>query len=284
MNTLFKHYENILLLLALVILASVLLANNIKEKEAPNPLEKFALIVASPLQKAVTSSIRETASLWNRYIHLVETSRKNVELKKKLEEERFKNNLLLEELKKYRRVENLLSFHPIAKTGFQVADVIAWDSTNLSQTFVINKGTQNKLQENMVVLTHNGLIGRIVNATKNSSRVLMITDSRSAVDAYVQETRVRCIIVGQNKKKCLIRYLPVDAKVKTGDVLISSGLGGIFPKGLLLGTISSIEPGNGRLFFKAEMVPAANLKRIEEVLIMANFPPSPQNILLENKE
>jgi rod shape-determining protein MreC len=268
MKELFKRYENVILLLALFILASVLLANNVKGKAAANPLERFALTIASPLQKFVMFSYRTVSDAWFGYIYLVNTNRENVQLKKQLEKERFKSGLLLEDLKKYRRVDNLLSYHPIARSGFQVAEVIAWDSTNIAQTLVINKGQLDNVHENMVAFTHEGLVGRVVTAAGHSSRVLMITDARSAVDAYVQNSRARCIVVGQNRKQSIVRYLSRDAEVKPGDTLISSGLGGIFPKGLPLGRISSLEPGEGMLFYRAEMKPAFNLDKIEEVLIM----------------
>ena len=96
----------------------------------------------------------------------------------------------------------------------------------------------------------------------------MMTDARSAVDAFVQGSRVRCVVVGQNRKRALIRYLPLDADVKEGNVLISSGLGGVYPKGLRLGTVSRLKKGNGRLFYEAEMTPSADFSRIEEVLVV----------------
>jgi len=268
MKELFKRYENVILLLALFIFASVLLANNVKGKTAANPLERFALTIASPLQKFVMFSYRTVSDAWFSYIYLVNTNRENVQLRQQLEKERFKSGLLLEELKKYRRVDNLLSYHPIARSGFLVAEVIAWDSTNIAQTLVINKGKLDNVHKNMVAFTHEGLVGRVVTAAGHSSRVLMITDARSAVDAYVQNSRARCIVVGQNRRQSIVRYLSRDAEVKPGDTLISSGLGGIFPKGLPLGKISSLEPGEEMLFYRAEMKPAFNLDKIEEVLII----------------
>ncbi len=268
MKGLLSRYQNILLILLLLFVASMMLADNAKDKDKTNFMERFALTLTSPVNSTITFSVRKVLSVWNNYIYLINTSEKNTVLKKQLIEERFKHGLLLEELKKYRRVDGLLSYHPIAKEKFLVADVIGWDSTNLSQTAIINKGTKDGVGEQTVVITHEGLIGRVVSSSGHSSRVLMMTDSRSAVDAYVQGSRARCIVVGQNKGKCVIDYLSIDSKAQVGDKLISSGLGGIFPKGLTLGTISSIEPDSGRLFFKAEMIPSANFKQVEEVLVM----------------
>jgi len=273
MKKIFQSYENILLLLALLVFASIIMSSNIKERGPSNLLERTALTIASPLQKMVTSAIRGSAQSWNRYIDLTHTAVENKKLKRMVEEERFKNNLLYEELKKFRRVKKLQSNHPLSNAKVVVADVIGWDSTNVSQTLIINKGAESGVQENMVVMNNQGLIGRVVEASGSSSRVLMITDSRSAVDAYLQESRDRCIIVGQNKRWCMVRFLPLDAKVKEGDMVISSGLGGVYPKGLPLGTIAKLEPGSGRLFYKATVATAAELKQLEEVLVITNLNP-----------
>jgi rod shape-determining protein MreC len=271
MKRFFQSYENILLLLALLVLASIIMSSNIKERGPSNALERTALAVATPLQKRVTSAIRGSILAWEQYIDLTNTAVENKKLTKMLDEERFKNNLLYEELKKFRRVKKLRSNHPVSGAKVVVADVVGWDSTNVSQTLIINRGTDNGVREGMVVMNNQGLIGRIVEASGNSSRVLMITDSRSAVDAYLQESRDRCIIVGQNKRWCMVRFLPLDAKVKEGDMIISSGLGGVYPKGLPLGTISKLEKGSGRLFYKARAATAAELKQLEEVLVITSL-------------
>jgi rod shape-determining protein MreC len=268
MKHLFKKYENIILVLALFLIASVLLSNNLRSAQLRGLLERTTVAVVTPVQKGITATMRNIVGVWDNYIFLANSSKKNRELRKKLQEQKFQNSLLLEELKKYRRVENLLSFNPVARSSFQVASVVGWDSTNLAQTLAIDKGTKNRIKKGMPVLTYEGLVGRTVVTTGNSSRVLMITDARSAVDAFLQGSRVRCMVVGQNKKRTLIRYLPLDAKVKEGDILISSGLGGVYPKGLRLGTVSRLRKGDSRLFYEAEMTPSADFSRIEEVLVM----------------
>ena len=272
MKYLLKKYENIVLILALFLVASVLLSNSLRTSQLRGLLERATLAVITPFQKGVTATMRNIAGVWDHYIFLTDSSKENVTLKQELKEERFQNSRLMEELEKYRRVENLLSINPDAINSLQVATVVAWDSTNLAQTLVIDKGTNHKITNGLPVITHNGLVGRTVVTTANSSRVLIMTDARSGVDALIQGSRVRCMVVGQNRKKTQVRYLPLDADVKEGDVLISSGLGGVYPKGLRLGTISLLEKGSDRLFYEAEMTPSADFSRIEEVLIVLREP------------
>lgn len=268
MKELLKKYENIILLLALFLLASALLVSATDKDSEPNFLERAVLTVFTPIQKGVTLTMRNIADAWNHYVYLINTSRQNEELFKIVDQMRMKNMLLVEELKKYRRVDQLLSLQSLNKGRFQMANVVAWDSTNQAQTLVIDRGTQEGVKEGMVVLTHRGLIGRVVNLTRHASRVLMITDARSAIDAYIQEGRARLIVVGQNKRTSIVKYLSLDSRVTVGDVVISSGLGGLYPKGLPIGKISWLERGTDRLFYKAELELSAELNRIEEVLVM----------------
>lgn len=286
MNRIFRKYENLILLICLLLFSAVLLSNNIKEHRKPNLLERAVLATVSPLQNGVTGAIRNLLDAWFHYFYLVDTAKENRQLRDMFHEQMFKNNMLREELKKFRRVETLVakSPQPVQENAI-VASVVGWDATNIARTAVVNRGMDDGVKEGMVVLNHLGLVGRIVTVTKHSARTLLITDARSAADAYVQRTRARCTVVGQNRKTCEIKYLPVKDDVKPGDVLISSGLGGIFPRGLQLGRITLLEAGSSKLFFKAELLPSADIDHLEEVIITGLPPETDLDIpVVENQE
>jgi rod shape-determining protein MreC len=226
------------------------------------------LAVVTPFQDVITSGIRNMILGWNQYFYIVGTAKENVILRKMLGEQVFKNNLLREELKKYRRVEALISQSPeLALKGGIIAVVVAWDASNSAKTIVVDRGEKDGVKSGMVVINHFGLVGRVVAVSNRDARVLLITDARSAVDAYVQRTRARAVVVGRNSGQCDVKYLSVKDDVKEGDVLISSGLGGIFPAGLQLGKITLLEAGSSKLFSKAEMLPSTNLDHLEEVIV-----------------
>ncbi len=269
MGRLFQKYENLILLLCLLIFAAVLLTNNARENRKPNLIERAVLAAVTPFQSMVTGTVRGVIAGYHRYFYLVETAAQNEKLLRMFHEQAFKNNQLREELKKYRRVDEMITFSPVTLDNAVLAEAAAWDATNIARTMVINRGDEQGVREGMVVITRLGMVGRVVAVTANASRVLMITDARSAVDCYVQRTRTRCVVVGQNRKRCEILYLPVNADVKAGDMLISTGLGGIYPAGLPVGRIVTLEAGSSKLFFKAEMAPAADLEHLEEVIVSA---------------
>jgi rod shape-determining protein MreC len=285
MYRLFKKYENLILLFALLIFSAVLLSNNARGQKNKNLLERAVLAVVTPPQDAVTNGIRNIIITWNHYFYLVDTAKENATLRKMFEEQVYKNNLLREELKKYRRVDTLVAQTQLTATKtVVVAGVSAWDSTTNAKTMAIDRGEKDGVKTGMVAMTHLGLIGRVVTVSDHAARVLLITDARSAVDAYVQRTRARCTVVGTNKNTCDVKYLASKEDTREGDILVSSGLGGVFPAGLQIGRVSSIEPGASKLFAKAEMIPTANLERLEEVLVAQFGPPEIKQEATQDKE
>lgn len=278
MGRLFQKYENLILLLCLLIFAAVLLSNNARENRKPNMIEQAALAAVTPLQNMVTGAIRGLIGGYYHYFYLIDTAEQNKKLLRMFHEQAFKNNQLREELKKFRRVDEMITYSPVSLDNAVLAETAAWDATTIARTMVINRGDEQGVREGMVAITRLGLVGRVVAVTANASRVLLITDARSAVDCYVQRTRARCVAVGQNRKRCEVLYLPVNADVKAGDMLISTGLGGIYPAGLPVGHIVALEAGSSKLFFKAEMAPAADLEHLEEVMVTAAPPTIPNEL------
>jgi rod shape-determining protein MreC len=113
-----------------------------------------------------------------------------------------------------------------------------------------------------------GVIGHVIHSSPNSSKVLLITDGRSAVDSLFQETRESGITVGTGENICEMKFVPISAKINLGDKVISSGLGGVFPKGLVVGRVVDIVKQSQELFQDIMVEPSADLSNIEEVIVL----------------
>ncbi|MDI6783969.1 MAG: rod shape-determining protein MreC [bacterium] len=151
------------------------------------------------------------------------------------------------------------------------AEVIATSPSNYYFTITIDKGSSQGLKRNMVVLSTDGVIGRVLQVAAQSSKVLLISDQRSAVGAVIDRTRARGIIDGIGKGAGKLTLEQTDTDVKIGDTLVTSGLGGVFPKDLVLGTISKIERHPRSGWITAILVtPAASVFRTEEVLVIVH--------------
>jgi rod shape-determining protein MreC len=263
-----RRYQSFLILVALVVLTLSILLSNLKEKSSLNAVERLAITVLSPFQDVVGWGAAKAFLAKENYLHLVDVKKENRKLRLSLDRLAFENALLTERLKHFERLESLLSFPKVSLIPFEAARIIGRDTLGRVKLLVINKGSNDGLTENMPVITHRGLVGRVVRVSGSASKVLMITDVRSAVDATVQETRDQLVASGSNSSSLEVRYLSVGADVIQGERVISSGLGGVFPKGLLIGTLSNITKEGSRLFLSARLEPAVDLNGIEEVLVL----------------
>jgi rod shape-determining protein MreC len=111
-------------------------------------------------------------------------------------------------------------------------------------------------------------VGRTIEIAPHYATVLLITDRRSAVDAFIQRTRARGIVVGKSRRLCELRYVDFHEDLQVGDTIISSGLGEVYPKGLLIGTVVSVRQKPSGLFHEVEVKPAVDLAKLEETLVL----------------
>ena len=132
----------------------------------------------------------------------------------------------------------------------------------------INRGTDHKVKKNLPVMTDAGVVGHVIQASPKASKVLLITDSRSAIDSLFQETRESGVTVGIGEDICEMKFVPISAMVSVGDKVISSGLGGIFPKGFTVGVVVNVVREEQELFQNIMVAPSADLSDMEEVAVL----------------
>lgn len=154
------------------------------------------------------------------------------------------------------------------------AEVVGYDPTNLLRFLIINKGRQDGVQAEMTVVTPRGLVGRITTVGPNWARVLLITDVSSSVNAMVQRSRTTGVVQGLIGGRLVMRYIPQGESVQVGDLILTSGLGGNFPKGLLIGRVTEVRQKDIEMFQEAEVQSAVNFNRLEQVMIVRNFTPT----------
>lgn len=263
-----RKHLNLIVLAALLALTLSLLVSNLKEKTYLNLFEKAALTVMGPVQGSIEWGVTSGYGLWDSYISLVGVREENRELRRRVDKLAFENTQLVERFKRYKRIDGLISFPRLSSIPYEVVRVIGRDTTGRVRVITVNKGSDHGLAEKMPVITHRGLVGRVVRVSRWASKVLLITDVRSAVDALTQESRDTLVAVGSNAAEIDARYLSAGADVREGDRVISSGLGGVFPKGLLIGFLTDIRPAGDSLFVSARLKPAVDLGKIEEALVL----------------
>ncbi|HKL27129.1 MAG TPA: rod shape-determining protein MreC [Desulfuromonadales bacterium] len=261
--------KNRVVLLGLLLLLAALLwySVSLRQQKETSFFETLLMEATGPVQSAFTSLVRSTADIWGSYINLVDTEQQNRRL-------REQNSLLKSELNQLKeislenqRLRRLLEFKKTQPVKTLPARVIAEDATSWFRTVVIDKGYADQVHEGQPVVAAEGVVGRVIRNGPHESRVLLITDAASAVAALVQDSRSRGICRGQGRALSfdfVLRKEPLEL----GEAVITSGMGGVFPKGLLIGHVSSVNRMEFGLFQAVEIMPAVDFSRLEEVLVL----------------
>ena len=245
-----------------------LMSLSVKQQKEISYLDSLASLIISPFQSLFTKSVQSVSDVINNYFYLVSVSKENERLKLEVDKLVNENNELIEEISRQKRLEGLMAYQDDRKKNSLVASVIGRDATQWSKVLIIDKGSLQGVKKYLAVVTNSGVIGQIIYAGPNTSKVLLTIDSRSAVDSIFQDSRVSGVVVGTGKEQCQIKYVPSNAKIKVGDRVLSSGLGGVFPKGLFIGTVFQVVKKKQGLFQEITLVPGSDLSKLEEVLVL----------------
>jgi rod shape-determining protein MreC len=155
------------------------------------------------------------------------------------------------------------------------ANIVGQDPSNLVQVMIIDKGSQDGLKEGMVVVAPSGLVGRLIRVQGSTSQVLLVSDSRSSIYGVLQrpDTRAAGVVQGQLGGTMIMKYIPQGETVREGDVVVTSGRGMSFPRGLFVGRISQVRQNDVDMFQEATVEPSVNFPRLETVMVLTNFLP-----------
>ena len=263
-----KNKKNIVLVSAILLFSLALMTLNVKQEKGIRFLDSLAGIILSPFQNIFTQTIQSVSDSINHYFFLVDVARQNDQLKLEVQRLINEKNQLIEHLASQKRLAKLMAYEDDWDKKSVVASVIGRDATQWSKVVVINKGSQDGVEDHLAVVNDTGVIGQVIHAGLNTSKVLLIVDGRSAVDALFQDSRVSGVVVGKGDDECRLKFVPNTADVKTGDLVLSSGLGGIFPKGLIIGKVSQVSKKKQGLFQEITLTPSSDLSRLEEVLVL----------------
>lgn len=269
----FNSRKLILLIFFIALLLTVI--GLTKDRPEFSSVEKIILDFTAPLQKGFTKLTNSARNAWQGVAELRHLKDQKEDLAKQVRSLRDENRQLKEQSLENQRLRAMLDFKPRVPYQTVGAQVIGRSADNWFSFITIDKGAKDGLSKGMAVMTVNGLVGQISGVTERTSRILLILDENSAVSCLIQETRENGIVEGGTKSNgvLIMTGLPRDAKVKKGDHVLSSGLGGIFPKGLFLGRVARVENEPYGISKRAVIMPAENFNALEEVLVITNNRP-----------
>ncbi len=180
-----------------------------------------------------------------------------------------------------RRLRALLRFseaHPYYTVhgASIVGEVIGRDPSLVVRRFILNVGELQGIRPGMPVVTETGLVGQILRVHQNTSEVLPIIDQESAVNAIVQSSRLTGVVRGQNGDTLVMEYIPMDRPIQVGDLILTSGLGSVYPPKLVIGQVIRVQRHDYDMFQRAYIRPTVDFRRLEQVLILTDFQPNPE--------
>ncbi|MBI5571037.1 MAG: rod shape-determining protein MreC [Desulfomonile tiedjei] len=232
------------------------------------PVARAIYTVVGPLQQASTAAYRQVTGVWNGYVNLIHVRQENERLREEVKGLKRERGALLNAEMENRRLKKLLNLKARNEFPFLVAQVIAEDAVGWYRTFFINRGSEDGVLPEMPVTVAEGVVGRIVKNAPEVSQVLLITDPNLSIDCRITRTRDRGVLTGSLDGACVLRYINLESGVGAGDEVVTSGLDGMFPRGLPVGKIASVGKSSQGLFLEARVTPHVNFSGIEEVLVI----------------
>jgi rod shape-determining protein MreC len=264
----FRDKRNVVILILIFFVSFLLLTVNIKSEKGAFWFQSLVMWAVSPVQSVFARSTAAISGVFNHYFYLSNAARENEALHAQVDHLSKENIRLLEMVRWRERVGILQSLPEFRERKSVVASVIGRDASKRSKVMMINRGATEGVQVKDAVVTDAGIVGHVIQVSGGVSKVLLLSDTRSSVDALFQDSRVSGVVVGTGENFCNMKFVPVESDVPVGSAVLTSGLGGIFPKGLMIGVVSQVKSKRQGLFKEVTIDPSVDLNRLEEVLVL----------------
>ena len=253
---------------------ALMLGDRGKAGEDRHWVTRALLEVAAPVQKTITRPVHFVRDTWRRYVALVDLQAENEALRAalvRLEEENLQYREALVSSGQLRRIAEM-------RRDFEVpllpADVVGQDASPWFRSLLLDRGRSAEVRSGMPVMVEQGVVGLVSATSLHAARAMMILDRRSAVDAMIQRSRARGLVRGLGTGELEFEFMVRGDDVKEGDEVITSGVGGVYPKGLRIGAVRSVNADRSELLHTARVEPSVDFGRLEQVFVMLRRGPT----------
>lgn len=258
-----------LIILFLLSLTAIVLATYQYKKSSVNIQQSdFRKVLSYPFD--ILNNL--TATMNTTLYEVINTFEENKRLKKELTVALLENQRHSEILQENKRLKELLSLKEYMSNYVATAKVIAKGYDRLLHTIVLDKGTNSGIKKDMAVITTKGIVGKIYSVRDDFSEVLLLRDPNFSVAVRLQSSRQEGVVSGTGYQYCILKYIPPDESVEKNDIVVTSGLDGIFPPGLPVGIVSSVKKQETAFFQYIQIQPLQADTKVEEVVILAHSP------------
>jgi rod shape-determining protein MreC len=267
-----SRHKSLVLLAGVIVLQVLLLALQIKRDSQGRLIRVWTVGAVSPFERAGSSGFGWIRNVWHHYFALQNTTKDNEQLHREIDALKLQNAQLRGKAAEADRLAVLLNFRQShGDVPMITARVIAASAGTASLTIQLDRGERDGIRRNMGVITPDGVVGKVVETYANASQVLLLTDKESGVGAKLADSGIQSPVGGQGEPLLVMKYVPNDDSVNMGERVVTSGMDRIFPRDLPVGTVAEIKPGNP--FKQIRVKPAADLERLEEVIVLLSLHP-----------
>jgi rod shape-determining protein MreC len=262
-----RQFRNILLFGSLSTFLLILLVSTVGRQQFGSS-HKLILEITGPIHKATTSVLTMLGNTWLDYKSLWSVREENKRLQLQLREAWAINNQYREAVATNLRLQKLLNFKESLAPPTLTAQIVGRDPSPWFKTVIIDRGSSDGIQKGMPAVTIEGVVGQILDTSPHYAKVLLAIDPNSAIDVLVQRTRVRGILKGTREGGYQLQYVLKNSDVEENDHVVTSELGGVFPKGLLVGTVSQVIIDRRGMFQQIDIEPSVDFTKLEDMIII----------------
>jgi rod shape-determining protein MreC len=265
-----SNFLNIFLLfgaiLAFILIVTFIISSG-RQQKFSGPT-KFIFDVIGHGQQIVTSVSGKATGFISSYVDLRHVREENRQLREELAKFKKVNNEYLEAVATNVRLANLLKLKESLPSPTLTTQIVGRDHSMWFKTVIIDRGSSDGIQAGMPVVTIEGIVGQIINVSPHFAKVLLANDPTSAIDVLIQKSRIHGIIKGKGTEGYQLHYILKNSDVEQGYAIVTSGLDGVFPKGLPVGTVSSVARNKRGMFQKIKIKPAVDFSELEYLIII----------------
>lgn len=251
-----------------VVLGHILLISaQVSSRTGVPILEAVTFGVFAQVQRTVSSGVEGVRHLWGGYIGLRHVKQENDDLKRRLADAEIAVQQQRALADRARGLEQLLDMRDHSALQLTAAEIIGASSTPDFRTLTIDKGTRDGLRRDMAILAPNGVVGRVVVPTGRAAKVQLLIDRNAAAGALIERSRAQGVVVGTGEEQLRMDFVSEASDIVNGDVVVTSGIDGIYPKGYVIGRVEMVEK-NGPSYRLILVKPAVNFSVLEQVLVV----------------
>ncbi len=234
----------------------------------------FMLDIAAPLQKGIAAPLSSAARLWTSYLDVLDVHEENALLGRRIAELEEENLQFREALVASGHLQQIAAMRDEFEIPMLPTEVVGLDVSPWFRSVLVDRGGSHGVRPGNPIITNDGVVGLVTATSKRAAKTMLLLDRQSTIDGIVQRSRARGMVRGRGTSELEFEFVVRGGDVQVGDIVITSGLGGVYPKGLRIGEVTGVSDPGGRLMQVATVQPAVDFGRLEQVFVMLSRGPT----------